>query len=798
MSDLAEHPQLSDDGATVSPGLQDGGTHLGQSIRRVEDDHLLTGRSTFVCNLDLEGALVAHYVTSIHAHAEILAIDTTGAQGQPGVVEVVTAADIDLGPLPGMPEGVERLILATDRVRFVGEPIAVVVATSAEAAADAAEAIEVSYRPLSVVVDPQRARETNPEPDSILFPALGTNVTTVASGPGDCPPIDFSPFEVVVTEELVNQRVAPCPLETRVAASMWTDDDRLVHYAACQGVHPIQKALAAYYGLEESRVRVISSDVGGSFGAKARLYPEDLLLPELARRTGRAVRWIPDRSNDMAGLGHSRAQRQRVTVAGDADGTLRALSVHLTADLGAYPVTGGGLARNTGMILPGPYKIDQIRWDLDAVVTNTTPLAAYRGAGRPEAGALLDRAVDLFAAEVGLDPLEVRRKNLRPTDELPWTNPTGLTYDSGDYHQALELLVAELGYDDIKADQANRYRNGEGPLLGVGLSVFIDRTAGVPNSEYGSLELRADGSLRVLTGSSPYGQGHYTTWAMLVSERTGVAVEDIEVFHGDSDIVPRGGITGGSRSAQRAGSAIALATDELVTLAKNRAAELLEAAATDVVLDATTARFHVAGAPGATSVGWVEVANDLSVRPDGSATLARTPRGDKIEDLVLKCESDFLGDGPSVPYGAYGAVVEIDPETGRVELQRLVTVDDAGVVINPMIVFGQVHGALAQGVGQALYEEFVYDNDGNPLTSNFLDYGFPSAVEMLFFECHLTQTPSPNNPLGSKGIAESGCIGTVPAIQNAVVDALAHLGVRHIDLPLTPERVWTAIDGRGR
>jgi carbon-monoxide dehydrogenase large subunit len=786
MTNLADHQPLTEEGArslasSVAPA---GSPWTGRSVRRVEDDHLLRGSSTFIANLDLGDALVVQFVTSIYAHALITGIDTSQAAAHPGVIDVVTGADVDLGLLPGLPDGIDRPILATDRVRFVGEPIAAIVATSIEVAADAVELVEVSYEPLPPVIDPATAAAS----ESVLFPAFGSNEVVVATGPGESEPIDFSTCEVVAEGELINQRLAPCPLETRVAASQWTDDGRLIHHIACQGVHPIQKGLAAYYGLDASDVRVITQDVGGSFGAKARPYPEDLLLPELARRTGRAVRWVPNRSDDMTGLGHSRAQIQRIKIGGDRDGTVRALSVELIADLGAYPVTGGALARNTGMILPGPYKIDQVHWQLSAVVTNTTPQAAYRGAGRPEAGALLDRAIDLFAAEVGLDPLTVRRQNLRTGDEIPWTNPTGLTYDSGDYLQALELVVAEIGYDEVKAEQAATRHDDDQPLVGIGLSVFIDRTAGIPSPEYGSLELRPDGSLRLLTGSSPYGQGHYTTWAMLVSERTGIPIDEIEVVHGDTDVVPRGGITGGSRSAQRAGSAVVEATDELVEQAKARAAELLEAAAGDVVLEVATARFHVAGSPGAASVGWVEIAAQLAAGADQP----------EPADPVLKCESDFLGDGPSVPYGAYAAVVEVDRDTGEVTVRRLVTVDDAGVVINPMIVFGQVHGALAQGVGQALYEEFVYDEQGNPLTSSFLDYAIPSAADLPTFECILTQTPSPNNLVGAKGIAESGTIGAVPAIQNAVVDALAHIGVRHIDLPVNPQRVWTAMAAASR
>lgn len=792
MTNAASQQPLSDWAqASQSPDAAVSGPMMGRFVRRVEDEHLLTGRTSYVANVELADALVARFVTAIVAHARITAIDTTAAAAMPGVLDVVTGADLDVAGFPGLPDGTPRPLLATDVVRFVGEPVVAIVATSAEAAADAAEAVEISYEPLPVVIDPEEAATDQ----VLLFPELGTNVITRATGPGQAEPCDFSQCDVVVEGRFVLPRVAPCPLETRAAASVWTDDGRLLHYAACQGAHPVQKGLAAFYGLDPSQVRVVTQDVGGSFGAKARSYPEDLLLPWLARRAGRAVRWLPDRNDDMTGLGHSRAQVQTIKIGGDRDGTLKALEVHLLADCGAYPVTGDNLARNTGMILPGPFgTISQVHWAITAVLTNTTPTAAYRGAGRPEAGSLLDRAVDLFAAEIGADPLAVRRHNLLGQADLPWTNPTGLIYDSGDYKGALELLVDTLDYDQVRADQAKRRpTNGNGSgtgsgsagngeegdrQIGVGLSVFIDRTAGIPNPEYGSLELRADGSFRVLTGSSPYGQGHYTTWAMLVSERTGVPVDQIEIVHGDTDIVPRGAITGGSRSAQRAGSAIVEATDSLIDLARTNAADRLEAAVGDIVLDLATARFHVAGAPGAASVGWAELAAGIQAQQD---------------DVVLKCESDFVGEGATVPYGAYAAVVEVDVDTGEVSLQRLVTVDDAGTVINPMIVFGQIHGGVAQGVGQALYEEFAYDEAGNPQTATFLNYAFPSAAEMPSFECQITQTPSPNNPLGAKGIAESGCIGAVPAIQNAVVDALRHLGVRHIDVPLTPQRVWQAI-----
>ena len=749
---------------------------LGTAVRRVEDAALLTGRGTFVADVALPGALHAHFVTSTVAHAVIVSVDVSAARAAPGVVDVLTASDVELAPLaplnPAWPAAMARPLLATERVRFVGEPIVAVVAESAEQAADAADLVVVEYDDLAPVIGFDRALSD----ETLLFPDAGTNVVARPTGGRDDEP-DFAACEVVVDAVFENQRLAPCPIETRVAASTWTDDGRLLHYASCQGAHPIRAQLAALYGLEAADIRVVTQDVGGSFGAKARAYPEDLLLPLLARRTGRPVRWSPERSDDMVGLGHSRAQRQIVRIGGDLDGTIRCLDVELLIDAGAYPLNAPLLVNNTGVLLPGPYAIEQVRYRATAVVTNTTPIVAYRGAGRPEAAALVDRAVDLFATEIGMDAADVRRANLVASDQFPWSSPTGLTYDSGDYVRALELALRTAGYDELRAEQERRRSTGGRRVLGIGTSVFIDRTAGVKGSEYGAVTLRPDGGILVHTGSSPYGQGHHTAWAMLVADRTGVPFDRIEVVHGDTDIVPRGGITGGSRSAQKAGSAIAQASDQLVVEARRLAADLLEASADDVVLDTERGRFHVAGAPGATTVAWADVAATLT-DDDGPG---------------LKCESDFEGEGPTFPFGAYVAVVEVDLDTGSVHLQRIVTVDDAGTILNPLLAEGQVHGGLAQGLAQGLFEEFAYDDDGNPRTSTFADYMIPTAADLPSFETQLIETPSPNNPMGFKGIAESGTIGGPPAVQNAVVDALAHLGVRHIDMPLTPERVWRAI-----
>lgn len=756
---------------------------VGTPIRRVEDHHLLTGNSTFVANRPLDDALVVHFVTSAYAHAVIERIDTSDAARMPGVVDVVTAAELDAegfgGPMaarfPGIPDAFERHPLARDVVRFVGEPVVAIVAVSATMAADAAETVVIDYQPRPAVVDPGTAGAA----DTWLFPAAGTNVVMEASG-ADAEPPDLSGCEVVADVTTVNQRLAPCPIETRVAAAFWTDDGRLVQYASCQGAHPVRAGLAGFYGIPTDRVRVVTADVGGSFGSKAGPYPEELLLGLLARRAGRPVRWIPDRTVDMIGLGHSRAQIQRITVGGRRDGTIEAIRAEITGDCGAYPVAALALLQNAGMVLPGPFAVSRVHWSGKVVVTNTTPVAAYRGAGRPEGGALLNRGIDAFARAAGIDTLDVMRTNLIPVGEMPWTSPNGVEYDSGDYSHALELAASVVGHADIRARQARERAENSTSRTGIGWAGFIDRTGGYPGDDWGSVELRADGSLLVLTSSSPYGQGHYTAWAMLVADRTGVPVDRIEVFHGDTDVVPKGGVTGGSRSAQRAGVAVSLAADEFVERARERAAQLLEAAIDDIVLDRESGTFHVAGARHAATVDWGGLASRWSDSTVGDGTL-------------LRCESDAVADGASIPFGMYAAVVTVDTETGGVTLDRLVSVDDAGTVINPMLVEGQLHGGIGQGIGQALYEEFVYDDHGNPLTASFLDYAVPSAAEMPSFEVSVVQYPSPNNPLGAKGIAESGTIGAVPAVQNAVIDAIHSLGVDHVDIPLTPERVWRAI-----
>jgi carbon-monoxide dehydrogenase large subunit len=479
----------------------------------------------------------------------------------------------------------------------------------------------------------------------------------------------------------------------------------------------------------------------------------------------------------MTGMGHGRGQIQTVTLGGTKDGDLLAYKIEILQDAGGYPNMGAILPYATRIMATGVYDIPAVEVSSKSVATNTTPTGAYRGAGRPEASAALERAVDLFADEAGLDPAEVRRRNFVQPDAFPFTTPTGTIYDSGNYEESLNRALATAGYSELLEEQARRRASGDRQLMGIGIATYVEITGAGVGSEYGSVEVLADGSARVVTGSNPYGQGHVTSWSMLVSDQTGIPLDRIEVVYGDTDLVPTGETTGGSRSLQIAGSAVFDATGKVVEIARQRAADLLEANPADIVLDTDSARFHVAGTP-AVSLGWEDIGATSS---------------DEANQLFAL--SDFTASGPTFPFGTHVAVVEIDSDTGKVELRRMIACDDAGVILNPLLVDGQVHGGLAQGISQALFEEVRYDEDGNPLSTTLLDYLVPSAAEFPQFERVELETPSPINPLGAKGIGESGTIGSTPAVQNAVVDAVSHLGIRHIDMPLTPERVWRAING---
>jgi carbon-monoxide dehydrogenase large subunit len=745
---------------------------LGTRVQRVEDPKLLTVGGSYVADLDVPGAAHVVYVRSSMAHARLVSVDVSAAREMPGVIGVFTNDDVGLPALPPMlPFMDQRLVrprLASGTVRYVGDPVVAVVAETYAQAVDAADAVEIEYDPLPVLVDAEAALA----PDApLVTPEIGSNIAAAVPGA----PIDFSGCDVVVEQRIVNCKVAPVPMEPRASAVRWEPDGRLTVWACTQMPHMTKTLLAAFNGLEPDTVHVVTPDVGGGFGSKFGAFPEEALLPWLARAVGRPVRWVETRTESMLNLPHGRAQFHRAKLGGTRDGRLLAYQLDVVQDAGAYPNFGGMMPLMTMTMTSGVYDIPTVSFSAQTVATNTVSIGAYRGAGRPEAAATIERMVELFAHEAGLDPIEVRRRNFIPPEAFPFTTPTGGNYDSGAYAAALDRVLEAAGYAELRAEQARRRAAGDRRLLGIGLSVYVEITNPDGGGEYGSIEVDVRGHAIVRTGSSSHGQGHETAWAMLASDLTGIPIAHIEVRHGDTDEVPRGGGTGGSRSLQAGGSAVLRASEQLVEAARERAAQLLEAAVGDVVLDTASGEFHVAGAPGARRVGWGEVA---AAQAGGT----------------LFAETDFSPGGATFPFGAHLAVVEVDQDTGRVDVVRFVAVDDAGRIVNPLLLEGQIHGGLAGGIAQALMEEFRYDADGNPLTATLADYGIISAAELPSFELHEMQTPTDRNPLGAKGIGESGTIGSTPAVQNAVCDALAHLGVRHIDIPLTAEKVWRAIN----
>ena len=754
---------------------------LGTRVLRTEDPGFLTTGAVYTEDVQderLEGAVHVHFVRSTVAHAKIIGIDTSAAEDAEGVVAVFTGKDLaddgvqSIKPMmPNMNQAMVQPMLAIDTVRFVGEPVAVVVTEHPYQGEDAIELVDIDYEILPAVVDMTDALEGR---NGLLFPDAGTNVVVKF---GDDTALNenlFEGCEVVVSETILNQRVAPAPMETRAAAAVWDDEHKLTAWIPNQGAQGTKRAVVGMLGLDPDQVRVITPDVGGAFGAKFGADPEQAVVCWVARKLGQPTRWTETRNENLLAMTHGRAQRQKVTIGGSRDGTIQAYRIEILQDCGAYPKAGAFLPSLTILMAPGPYDIPRAEAVSTSVVTSTTPVGAYRGAGRPEAAAAIDRAVDLFAAEAGADPAEVRRKNLLPRFTEPHKTAFGAVYDSGDYVPALEKALTAADYPKLREEQARRREAGDTLQLGIGLSSYVEITgpggeAGGPN-ENSTVEVHPDGTATILTGTSPHGQGHSTVWAMLASEELGIPIEKITVKWGDTDLVPRGGGTGGSRSLQLGGAAVRQASRELLDVARERAAATLEASERDLEYDVSRSAFSVKGDP------------DVSVP---LVSLAREER--------LFVHSVFTAPGPTFPFGTHVAVVEVDMETGKVFLRRVVTVDDAGTVINPLLAEGQRHGGIAQGAAQAFLEEVVYDADGNPMTSTFADYPFVSATELPSFELVDSETPTSYNPLGAKGIGEAGSIGSTPAVQNAVIDAVSHLGVRHIDMPTSPQRVWRAI-----
>ena len=757
------------------------GSILGNSVQRLEDPTLLTGGGKYLDDMAPAGLLHVSFVRSQYAHANVVSVDVADAAAMPGVVGVYHSRGDDLGlasfqGFPMMPATLNRPVFATEKVRFVGDIVAAVVATSKAAAADASEAVVIEYAPLKVINTPIEGLAAGAP---LLFEEHGSNVCFGTEHGADVDP--FEGADVIAEVTMVSQRLAGAPMENNGALAE-PEGSKLKLWLSHQAPHSAHGAIAPAIGMEPEDLRVLCPWVGGGFGPKAAVYVEYVAVAAIAMKLGKPVKWAETRSEDMVSLVHGRDYVMTAKLGVTKDGKITGLEGDVTASAGAYPILGAILPMLTQMMSVGVYAIDKVKFVTRTVMTNNTSIGAYRGAGRPEATQLIERVIDVAADKIGMDPAEIRRRNFIQPGAFPLTTNTGAAYDSGEYEKSLDAVLKASGYTELRAEQKRR-RDAKDPVqLGIGVSAYVEVTAPVGlHIEWGAVEVHDDGTATAFAGTSAHGQGHHTAFAMLVSEQLGIPMANIKFVNSDTATVPRGSGTLGSRSLQTAGSAIHLASKEVLSRAQKIAANLLEASAEDIV--AGNGGLHVAGSP-TKSVSW----GDLAV---ASRDASKLPAG--VEPGALRHELDFDGTNSTFPFGAHVSVVEVDTDTGKVTMRRHVAVDDCGRILNPLLVTGQQHGGIAQGAAQALFEWIRYDEDGNPITSTLLDYTVPSAAEFPSFETSNTQTDSPRNPLGAKGIGESGTIGSTPAIQNAVIDAVSHLGITHIDMPCTPERVWQAL-----
>ena len=729
--------------------------------RRLDDRPLITGTGVYVADLIDVDTLHCAFVRSPVAHGRIASIDVDMARGIDGVVEIFTADDLQIQDIPAVTgrgvgaDYMTRPVLARDKVRHVGDPVAVVVADSARAAADAADLVWLEVDELPAITDP----ETSAESDVHLFDGGSNVVGRLHLAEGTEPAV--AP-DVSVTVEVESQRLAPMSIET-LGILVDATQRPLRVWCGHQAPHRLRNQLTNMLSIPHDDVRVTVPSVGGAFGMKGMLFPEYLVVAEVARRLGRRVAWIQGRREQFVTGTHGRAQRHRVTLEGDADGRIRKAHFDLLADTGAYPHNGSAVPMFSRLVATGMYDIERVEVDTTIVVTNQAPTGSYRGAGRPEAALAIERAIDAFAREAGLDPLDVRTTNL--IQSLPHRTPTGAVYDSGDYAAAIRRATERIGLDSVRAEQEDRLRAGADPV-GFGMGAFIERAGGaIESGEYAKVEIAEDGII-VRTGSTDTGQGHSTAWTQVATSIFGDV--PVRVVAGDTDEVADGVGTFASRSTQIGASAVRRMSESVLEQARQRAADRLEAAAVDIQYEAGT--FRVAGVP------------------DSGVSLFELLSDGEIAD-----EEMYVPGAQTFPYGAHAAVVEVSLETGEVTVRHLVTVDDCGVVLNPMLVEGQLHGSVAQGLGQALFETIRYDESGQPQTATLMDYMTPHAPDFPIPEADHLVSPAPSNPLGAKGTGEAGCIGVPPAVLNAVLDALAPYGVKDLQLPLNPHRVWTAI-----
>ncbi len=772
-------------------------TAVGQSVLRKEDAKLLTGQGTYVDNLHPAGTVFVSIVRSPYAHARINGIDVSAAAAADGVVGVYTGADLESLWSGGLPcfwpvsddiKLVKHLPLATDRARYAGDGVAVVVAETRVAAKDAAELVQVDYEPIPSVTDVEAAVADGAP--LVHDDAPGNQAYTWELVTGDVDKV-FADAAVTVKERYRQQRLIPTAMEPRGVLCEVNAAGDVTVITSTQGPHIMRTAYTLVLGIPEAKIRVIAPDVGGGFGSKLDVYAEDMIVIGLARKLGRPVKWTEERSEANVATIHGRDVIQEIELAATAEGKITGVRTRLRAAMGAYlQAVTPGVPLLGAWLYAGCYDVQAYDFHCTGVFTNTTPTDAYRGAGRPEATYAIERAIGALARQVGKSAVEIRRLNF--IDSFPADIASGLQIDSGDYHAALDKGLEVLGYDAVLAEQADRRAANDRKQLGIGFSTYVEMCGLAPSRILGALRYGAGGweslsvrvlptgTVQVMSGTTPHGQGHATTFSQIVADRLGVEVSDVEFLSGDTAVVPTGMDTYGSRSLPVGGVALYHASEKVVAKAREIAAHQLEVAADD--LDYEAGRFSVKGSP------------DKGMHVKEAAYVAWTAHN-LPDGMEPGLEATYVYDPPnfSWPSGCHIAVVEVDTETGDVQLARYVAVDDIGNVINPMIVDGQVHGGIAQGVAQALWEEAVYDEDGNLLTGSLLNYLVPSAAELPSYELDRTVTPSPTNPLGVKGVGETGTIASTPAVVNAVLDALEPFGVTDIDMPTSPERVWRAI-----
>jgi aerobic carbon-monoxide dehydrogenase large subunit len=768
---------------------------LGKARLRKEDARLVTGQTSWTDNMVLPGMLHMCFVRSPFAHARITSVDVSAARSMPGVIAAFSGADFadEQGSLPcAWPVTPDIVIpahppMATEEVRYVGEAVAVVIARDRYAAADAIAAVDVNYEPLPPVLDIRTALDES----SPKVHEAGNKSFEWPFAAGDLDAA-FRDAPVVLERNFRQQRLIPSAMEPRAVVATCVADE-ITLWSATQIPHVLRFALSAFFGIPEQNIRVIAPDVGGGFGSKLQVTAEEVLAVLIARKLGKPVKWTESRSEGNLTVHHGRDQWQRIRVAADQDGRLRGLSVDLLADMGAYlMLVTPGVPILGAFMFPAIYKMDAYSFRCTGVFTTKMPTDAYRGAGRPEATFGIERIMDDLAAELGMDPLELRKRNWIAHEEFPFTTIAGLTYDSGNYEAATAKAKELFRYDELRAEQQARREAGDPVQLGIGISTYTEMCGLAPSRVLGSLAYGAGGwehasvrmlptgKVEVVTGSSAHGQGHETAWSQIVADKLGVPFEDIRVLHGDTQVSPKGMDTYGSRSLTVGGIALTGACDKVVAKAKVIASALLEAPPEEVEFSAGV--FSARGGSGAAK----------TIQEIALATFAAHNLPEGVEPS-LDSDATYDPENFSFPHGTHLCATEIDTETGQVSIRSYVAVDDVGKVVNPLIVEGQVHGGLAQGIAQALYEEAVYDDAGNLLTTTMADYLLPSAADLPHFTTDRTETPATTNPLGVKGVGEAGTIASTPAVVNAIIDGLRHLGVRDVTMPCTPERVWRAI-----